>query len=100
MFRSDRKLAARVEIVKAQCSAAIGISEGGLQYMQTSEIINLCIVMLRWVHLLSLSLSFLLMIAIQAKCVLKYDNLWQIFSDLFVIHLLLVSASCWAMSAN
>ena len=47
MFRSDRKLAARVEIVKAQCSAAIGISEGGLQYMQTSEIINLCIVMLR-----------------------------------------------------
>ena len=48
MFRRDRKEAARVKIVKAQCSATIGTSEGhGLQYMQTSEIINLCIVMLR-----------------------------------------------------
>ena len=67
---ASKLLAACVKIVKAQCSATIGISEGhGLQYMQTSEIINLCIVMLGWVYLLSLSLSFLLMIAIQAKCI-------------------------------
>ena len=67
---AGKLLAACVKIVKAQCSATIGISEGhGLQYMQTSEIINLCIVMLGWVYILSISLSFLLMIAIQAKCI-------------------------------
>lgn len=67
---ASKLLAACVKIVKAQCSATIGISEGHwLQYMQTSEIVNLCIVMLGWVYLLSLSLSFLLMIAIQAKCI-------------------------------
>lgn len=44
---ASKLLAACVKIVKAQCSATFGISEGhGLQYMQTSEIINLCIVML------------------------------------------------------
>ena len=92
MSRKDGKLAARVRIVKAQCSATIDISEGWLQYMQTSEIIKLCIVMLRWVRLLSLSLSFLLMTAIkswpplQAKCI-KYDNLYQMYSHLFFIHL-------------
>lgn len=44
---AGKLLAACVKIVKAQCSATIGISEGhGLQYMQTSEIVNLCIVML------------------------------------------------------
>lgn len=44
---ASKLLAACVKIVKAQCSATIGISEGhGLQCMQTSEIVNLCIVML------------------------------------------------------
>ena len=44
---ASKLLAPCVKIVKAQCSATIGISEGhGLQYMQTSEIVNLCIVML------------------------------------------------------
>ena len=68
---AGKLLAACVKIVKAQCSATIGISEGHVLqwYMQTSEIINLCIVMLGWVYLLSLSLSFFLMIAIQAKCI-------------------------------
>ena len=44
-------------------------------------------------NLLSVSLSFLLIVAIQAKCI-QFDNLYQIYSYLFVIHLLLISTFC------